>query len=103
MKHLKGLDEKPTSFDDVPPEVMEKMPTFRKLFKAAIGMATRGSGEQAIDLYQVGLKLKLAEPDLSLEDAEFNLLREACNQNAPNWISHYHAQVMMKLKEAEKA
>lgn len=103
MKIIKNIDEKPTSFDEnISPEALKQMPTFRKLFKAAIGMSTRSNGEQAIDLYQLGLKFKTEENDISVEDSEFNLLKEACNQNPANWISHYHAQVMLKLKDAEK-
>jgi hypothetical protein len=103
MKTIKAIDDKPTSFeDDMPQEFLDKMPTFRKLFRAAIGLTAKNDGNKALDLYQLGLKFRLEESDISIEDAEFNLLKEACNQNPAQWISHYHAQIMLKLKEAEK-
>lgn len=104
MKTIKQLDKRVESFsDDIPPEVLNQLPTFRQLFKAGLGMAVRNSGEKAIDLYQVGLKLKLDGPDVALEDEEFKLLKEVCDQNPAQWLSHYHAQVMLKLREAERA
>lgn len=103
MKTLKDIDSKPIPFEeDIPAEALERIPTFRKLFKSSVGMLIKSNGDQAIDLYQLGLKLKLSEQDISLEDAEFNMLKDACNQNPMNWIAHFLAQVMLKLKESEK-
>lgn len=102
MKTIKGLDEKPTSFDDdVPPEILAQLPTYRKMLKAALGLGAAKDGENAIDLLQIGLKLRLEGNDVSLEDAEFKLLKERCNENPAQWQAHYHGQVMLKLREAE--
>lgn len=104
MKTIKDVDSKPTHFqDDVPQEVIDQMPSYRKMFKAAIAMGLAKDGENAIDLMQLGLKFKLADPDISLEDAEFKLLKDRCSQNTPSWQAHFHAQVMLKLKDAEKS
>ncbi len=101
MKTIKSVDDKPSTFEEnVPQNVLDTMPSFRKLFKAAIGLTVKSNGDQAIDLYQLGLKFKQDTPDISVEDAEFNLLKDACNSNPAGWHSHYHAQVMLKLKEA---
>lgn len=101
MKTIKGIDDKPTHWqDDIAPEVLATIPSFRKMFKAALGMGAAKDGENAIDLFQVGLKLKV-EGDISLEDAEFKLLKDRCSQNPAQWQAHFHGQVMLKLKEAE--
>lgn len=103
MKTIKDVDTKPSHFqDDLPPEAEASMPTFRKMFKAAVGMGMAKDGENAIDLLQVGLKLKLDGADISLEDAEFKLLKERCSANPAQWVTHFHGQVMLKLQEAEK-
>lgn len=102
MKTIKNIDEKPTSFDEsLPPEEIARIPTYRKLFKAAVGLTTKNNPAEALDLYQMGLKLKIESPDVALEDAEFKLLEESCRQNPANWVAHYFAQVLLKLKGAE--
>lgn len=101
MKTITAVDEKPTHFqDDVPVDVLATLPTYRKMFKAAVGMGMAKDGENAIDLMQLGLKLKV-DGDISLEDAEFKLLKERCSANPAQWAAHFHGQVMLKLKEAE--
>lgn len=102
MKIIKNIDEKVKPFqDDLPEDVANKLPSFRQLFKAGLGMAVRSDGEKAIDLYQIGLKFKLDQPDIELENAEFNTLKEVCNSNPAQWLSHYHAQIMLKIREAD--
>lgn len=103
MKTLKDLDTHLVHFEeDLPIDTVAQLPTYRKMYKAALGMVSSKNGEEAIDLYQVGLKLKLNEPQIDLEDAEFKLLKEACAKNPVQWMAHYHAQVVLKLKEAEQ-
>lgn len=102
MKTIKDVDTKPTHFqEDIPEEVAAAMPTYRKMFKAAVGMGLAKDADNAIDLLQLGLKLKV-EGDVQLEDAEFKLLKDRCSANTPQWQAHFHAQVMLKLKESEK-
>lgn len=104
MKKIKDIDQKPSHFqDDVPAETIDQMPTYRKMFRAAVGMALGRSGEESIELYQIGLKLKLDGSELSLEDAEFKILKDKCQQNPVGWSAHFHAQCLLKLKEAEAA
>lgn len=102
MKTITAVDTKPTHFqDEVTPDVVASMPTYRKMFRAVCGMGLAKSGEEAMDLVQIGLKMQLADPDISLEDAEFRLLKERCEKNPVQWQAHFHGQVMLKLKEAE--
>lgn len=104
MKTIKNVDAKPIHFqDDVPPEVIAQLPTYRKMFRAVCGMGLAKGGDQAMDLVQLGLKMQLDQPDISLEDAEFKLLKERCDQNVCQWQVGFHGQVMLKLKEAEQS
>lgn len=103
MKTIKDVDAKPTHFqDDLPADAAAAMPTYRKMFKAAVGMGMAKDGENAIDLMQLGLKLKV-DGDIQLEDAEFKLLKQRCSENPAQWLAHFHGQVMLKLREAEEA
>ena len=103
MKTIKDIDGKPEPMEDkVPSTVLEQLPTFRKMFRSAVGTALSKSGEEAIELFEIGLKVKRAKADLELEDAEFTKLKSKCDDNQAQWTSHYHAQVAMKLKAAEK-
>lgn len=105
MKTIKGLDDQLTHFD---PDASEKdraqVPTMRKMFVSALGASTPDGGEQAIVMFRLGGKiLDTKGPEVALEDAEFNLLKEKCGKNSVRWMAHYLAQVMIRLQEAEKA
>lgn len=105
MKKLIGVDEKLGYFtDEIDEKSREALPTYRKLFKAAVGMVKAKDGDQAIDLHQLGLKLCVANSDgcLEIEDAEFKLLKQVCGDNPVQWIASFHGQVMVRLKESEK-
>lgn len=102
MKTLVNIDTKPAPFEDnVSDDILLTIPSYRKLFRAAVGLCEAKDGENALDLIQIGLKLK-CEGDVSIEDAEFKLLKETCSKNPCKWVANYHGQVMLKLKESEK-
>ena len=102
MKKVKGLEEKLSPLEEIPKGVDAKLPTYRLMYKAAVGGMLGKSGEDAVDHYQLGLKLKLEGNEIDLEDAEFKLLQAACNENPAKWTAHYHAQVILKIKDSEK-
>jgi len=101
MKKLIGIDEKLTYFTD---DVKDELPTMRALLRAAVGMYAAQGGEQAIELYQLGLKLRMVDNSgtIDIEDAEFKLLKKVCEENPVKWIAHFQGQVLSKLKESEK-
>jgi len=100
MKTIDKLDDTPEPIEALPQGV--KLPTYRQLFKAAIGNALGKSSEEAIELFHVGVKVKDAKDELVLEDAEFKLLKEKCEANPAQWTAHFHAQVVLKLKKSEE-
>ncbi len=102
MKHIKDLDEKLTHFDpEAPAQEAERLPTFRKLFLYALGSSTASNGEEAVRMWDVGIKIKNAKVDIDLEDADFNILKSVCEQNPLKWMAYYFAQILFKLKESE--
>lgn len=104
MKTIKNIDDKPPHFDvDIEPETLLRLPTYRKMFRSAIGNGLAKDGEAAMDLIQLGLKFTQVESDISLEDAEFKILKDRCASNTPQWAAHFHGLVLLKLKEAESS
>jgi len=101
MKTIKGLRNKPGLLEEEP-GINSTIPIFRLLFKNMIGKSLAKSGDDSIDRYQVGMKLMQDQDDIELEDAEFLLLKDAVETNQSQLAAHYHAQMMMKLKDAEK-
>lgn len=102
MKKIKDIDAKPEPMEDnVPTTVLEQIPTYRKMFQSAVGSSLSKSGDEAIELFEIGLKIKRASGEVILEDAEYEKLKSKCNDNQTNWTAHYHAQVMKKIKSAE--
>ena len=103
MKTINRLAEKPTHFrEDISPEELENLPTFRRLFLNQLGGSQGENGEEAIEMYQLGLKIRSATESVDLEDAQFKILKKVCEKNKIQWLSHFHAQVLLLLKESEK-
>lgn len=104
MKTLKGLDQKPETLETegVPQNVLDTIPTFRRLFKILVGNCVpKPNTDEAADLWQIGLKLK-CEGDVSIEDAEFKLLKNKAKENPTQFTAHILGQMLNKLSEAEK-
>jgi hypothetical protein len=103
MKKLTGLNEKVSPISDDDPRAGDIMPTFRRIYRMAIGNSLAKSGDEAIDLFQLGLKLRQEENEISLEDAEFRLLKESLARNAGQLVAHIQGQALLRLKTAEEA
>ena len=103
MKKLRGLDDRPQPLEkDTSKEVREQIPKFRRLYKMAVGNAMGRDAENAIELYQVGLKLRIDSDTIELEDAEFKLLKEKVEGNDAKFASTIHAQMILRIREDEK-
>ena len=103
MKTLIGLNEKPVTIEDNPSaEVVESLPSFRRLLKIVVGNCVPKKGtEEAVDLYQLGMKLKV-EGDVQLEDAEFKLLNTKLKDNPTEFTAHILGQLLGIMDKAEK-
>ena len=98
MKKIVGLEEKVKSFD----EKDSVLQPFKEFFQAAVKFSVKKSGEEAVDLFEINLKLKQAKGEVELEDAQFKLLKTCCNENPIGWPSVIHGQLYKKLQESEK-
>ena len=102
MKRIIELDSRMEHPDDeANAEQRAAMPTLRRLLKmVAIGVAPAGVDESDI-YYQVGLKLRMKETAVDLEDAEFNLVMKKVEANALNWTAPVHHFVLEALRQAK--
>jgi hypothetical protein len=98
MKTLSGLDDKPVPIND--DDDTTNIVSYRKMFQHAVALAVPKSGVHAVDLFQLGLKLKL-DGAVALENAEFKLLEEVVEANPLQQRAHFLGQAMLKLKEAQ--
>lgn len=105
MKRIEGIDTKPEHYqDDVTPDVMEKMPTFRKMFIALAGGGSAKGQEEAMDIQQIVLKLRVLNSDgdyVDLEDAQMRLLRKKVEENTANYTAFFLAQLFEKMTKAK--
>ena len=83
MIKIKGLDDRviPILTDGLTQEQLAQAMTYRKVFVGIISNSIAKSGEEAIELVQLGLKLKLTEPEVDIEDSEFKLLKKTIDEN----------------------
>lgn len=99
MKTLKGLNSKPETLDENPTsELMKDIPTYRRLFKMVVGnsMATEKT-EQAVDMVQIAMKLRIEDDSIPLEDAQFKLLREKVIDNQIRLTALFQGQMISLL------
>jgi hypothetical protein len=104
MKTITGLENRMKHFSDDPKLAMEEMPTLRRMLLNLLGAARTASGEESLSLWDIGLKIRREEKsEITLEDAEFKLIKQKIDENGIGWVAHYHAQMLLCIREAEKA
>jgi hypothetical protein len=100
MKKLTRLNDKlDPIFDEE--KASANMPTFRRLYRVCLGNALAKTPDEAVDLVQVGLKLRLEDADVPLEDAEFALLKDAVTRNSQSMVAQLQGQLILRLREDE--
>lgn len=100
MKTLKDIDSKPVPINE--DDDMTRIATYRKMFQHVVALAAPKGGVHAVDLFQLGLKLKV-DGDVKLENAEFKLLKDAVEANPMEWRAHFLGQAVLKLDEADES
>lgn len=101
MKTIKGITEKLAVFSLRETQEVDSN-SFQDVFRTIISLSIGKSAEQALEMFEIGLKLKNnKESNLELEDAEFKLLKEKVEANPNQQPAFFHAQLLLKLKEAE--
>ena len=105
MKILKGLNNKPEILEENPTAEMTKdVPTYRRLFKMVVGNSiAKEKTEEAVDMVQVAMKLRIDEDTIPLEDAQFKILREKVIDNDVKLTALFQGQMIILLDEAKKS
>lgn len=106
MKRITAIDTKPDHYqEDATAEALEKMPTFRKMFIAAVGGASAKGQEEAMDLQQIVLRLRVLNADgdhVDLEDAQIRMLTKKVEENTSQYAAFFLAQLFQKIKDAKE-
>lgn len=100
MKTIKDIDAQIQHWEDGFPK--DQLPTYRRMFCNALGVAKANSGDEAVSIFDLGIKIKnCLENDIDLENAEFELLRRCVIANTANLYAHFQAQMIKKLNFKE--
>jgi hypothetical protein len=101
MMKLTNLDHELAPIEKLPESVSLKYPTFKMLYRATLGNAIGKTPEESLMLFDLSNKLQGAGSELEISKEEFNLLAEKAARNTAQWVSHFHAQVLLQLKNDE--
>ena len=101
MKVIKGIDEKLELFSLTDEGEKKDKSSFKDMYRTIVSLSLGKSSEQALEMLELGMKIKGVEKDLELEDAEFKLLKSKVEDNMTQLPAYFHAQLLLKLKEAE--
>lgn len=99
MKIIEGLNDQLQHWEDnLTPAAEASLPTFKKFYSNILGSAQGKTGDESIEMFLIGMKLKKAGDVVELEDAEHKLLLEKVTLNQNQVVAHFHAQLILKLK-----
>lgn len=104
MKTIRGLNQKLVPIDDQPSqELIDGLPTLGNIMRMMICNSMAKDGEEAIEIYNIGNKIKKDTDILELEDAQFKIVKDKvfANKCNPAVFAAFHAQVLLKVREAE--
>ena len=102
MKIIKGVNEKLDLFSISDEGEQKDKASFKDMYRTVISLSLGDSGEQALEMFELGLKLKNTKADdIEVEDAEFKLLKDKVQANKLQQPAHFLGQLLKKLKEAE--
>lgn len=102
MKVIKGVNEKLDVFTLTDEGEQKDKATFKDMYRTIISLSLGNSGDQALEMFELGLKIKnTKENDVELEDAEFKLLKDKVAENKLQQPAYFIGQLLSKLKQAE--
>lgn len=77
----------------------ENSVTLRRLLLQQVCAPRAKDEEEAIQVWQIGLKIRSAGDACELEDGEFALVCKRVKENPLGWVGHTQGWVAMKLQE----
>ena len=102
MKVLKNVDREVEYLDGFNLPAGTKLSTMRMLLKVLLNRTVAKNPDDAIDTNQLLLKLRLVEPDIQLENAEFKALKEKVDANEMKLPQGEYGQLVAYVRECEK-
>lgn len=102
MKVIKGVNEKLELFTLTDEGEQKDKASFKDMYRTVVSLSLGNSGDQALEMFELGMKIKHAKSDdIELEDAEFKLLQDKVKENSLKQPAHFLGQLLSKLKQAE--
>lgn len=102
MKTLKNVDREVEYLDGFNLPSGTKLSTMRMLLKILLNRTVSKSPDEAIDINQLLLKLRLVESDIQLENAEFKVMKEKVEANEMKMPQGEYGQLVTYVRECEK-
>jgi hypothetical protein len=102
MKVIKGVNEKLDLFSLTEDGEQKDKASFKDMYRTVVSLSLGNSGDQALEMFELGLKLKnVKTEDIEIEDAEFKLLKDKVQENKLQQPAYFLGQLLKKLKDAE--
>lgn len=102
MKQIKDINEKLDLFTLTDEGEKKDKSSYKDMYRTIVSLSLGKSGEQALEMFELGLKIKNVVGDvLGLEDAEYKLLKSKVDDNMTQVPAYFHAQLLLKLKQAD--
>lgn len=102
MKEIKGINDKLDLFTLTDEGEKKDKSSFKDMYRTIVSLSLGKSGEQALEMFELGLKIKNLVGDvLPLEDAEYRLLKSKVEDNVTQLAAYFQAQLLHKLKQAD--
>lgn len=103
MKRIMNIDEQ---LNDINEELLSeaelaKRPRYRQNLIAACGLIATSDPNEAIALFDIGLKIKNSQQTLMLENAEYEKLKNCVEKNPTRLPSVFFSQMIKKVRSAE--
>jgi hypothetical protein len=104
MKTIKGLEKRIQHFNEEDKVSPNELPTVRRMILNLLGAGKAKDGDEALAMWDLGLRIRRAEDsDITIEDADFKLINEKVKENILGWSAHYHAQMLLIMRETQRA
>jgi len=104
MKKLTKLDDKIEVAEELSEDQKKGLWSYRRMIQIVLNNCTPRNNEESMDIHQILLKLRMKEPDIEFEDAQFKLIWEKFDANGDGKnFQRFHGPTVFYLKQCEKA
>jgi|WetSurMetagenome_2_1015567.scaffolds.fasta_scaffold1181253_1 hypothetical protein len=104
MKKLVKLDDKIEVAEELTEEQKKGLWTYRRMIQIVLNNCTPKNNEESMDIHQILLKFRMAEPEIDFEDAQFKIIWDKFDANIEGkTFQRFHGPTVFYLKQCEKS